>query len=70
MTPWGGFEMGKVVIITTKQAQELMKKEGLNSVSEPTIISWCRDKGIGHQIAGRGRWYINKTLFMGLIRGK
>jgi len=34
----------KAVIITTKEAQALMEKEGMNPVSEPTIYLGVRPK--------------------------
>jgi hypothetical protein len=57
--------------ITIPEAILLAKKFGV-SLSRPTIISYCKEYFLGHQIGMRknSRWAVDRVHFENFIRGK
>lgn len=58
---------------TPKEAAEYASKQGI-FVSRPTVIKWCREHNLGHQLGGKtsgkwGRWFIGRKKFRKFLRG-
>lgn len=55
-------------MITPKNYVAVTDACKIAGVSRPTMVAWCRDRGIGKKIAGR--WFVDSDRLTQLLQGE
>lgn len=57
--------------MSTREAVEMASHFGVKCTI-PTMISWCKNHGVGHQVGkgGSGKWIINIEKFVKFLHGE